>query len=153
MKTSLSLRLKAALLLIVFSMNTVIGFACAIGFDMDFNSEHHHEGTEPHKHIHEKSEHHGHDKSHQHEQSINDQPGNEKDNCCHDKVINFEQLDKVVPSSVSIVFPVLFISLVTSYYINSLLPYTDVVKNIKPFVRSYHPPICDIRIAIQSFLI
>jgi Cu/Ag efflux protein CusF len=46
MEKSISIQLKAAFLIIVFSMNTVIGFACAIGLDMGFNSKHHHEDDE-----------------------------------------------------------------------------------------------------------
>src|SRR5689334_8615019 len=41
MKSGLKNSIRAALLLVVFSLNTVIGFACSIGIDMGFNSTHH----------------------------------------------------------------------------------------------------------------
>ena len=52
MKRKLSIQLKAAFLLLVFAFNTLIGFACAIGIDMGFNSSNHHdeEATEVHVH-------------------------------------------------------------------------------------------------------
>ena len=42
MSTSIYIQLKAALLLLVFGLNTIIGFACAVGVDMGFNTSHHH---------------------------------------------------------------------------------------------------------------
>jgi hypothetical protein len=76
-----------------------------------------------------------------------------KDNCCSEKVRNFEQLDKSLPQVVKIIPPAFLTAFVVSFYSIQLLPHTDVVKDIKKFVRSYHPPISDIRIAIQSFQI
>ena len=42
MKKSLSLQLKATLLIVIFLLNMMVGFACTLGFDMKFNSKHHH---------------------------------------------------------------------------------------------------------------
>ena len=69
MKGNTSIRLKAALLLIIFSMNTVIGFACAIGIDMGFNTTHHHdeEAKEVTIHVHaDGKKHQHHDKATRH---------------------------------------------------------------------------------------
>lgn len=149
----------------VFAMNTVVGFACAIGIDMGFNTKHHHEeeATEAvvhvhkdgKKHVHQESkEKHDHDKSHHHDEANNNhKTGNGKDDCCNDKVRSFEQLDKSVPNSLSILHPVFFAAFVASYYNINLLPYSNVVTDKRQFVRSYHPPIPDIRMAIQSFQI
>ena len=149
----------------VFALNTVVGFACSVGVDMGFNSKHHeeNEATEAVVHIHkdgkkhihhEKKESHSHGKAHNHDQDKDHQkPESEKGGCCNDKVLKIQQLDKAVPSSVSLVHPIFFTALVATYYSFIIFPHTDVVKDIKPFVRSYHPPIPDIRIAIQSFLI
>ena len=41
MKSPASIKLKAAFALIVFSLNTVVGFACFAGLDMGYNSTHH----------------------------------------------------------------------------------------------------------------
>jgi hypothetical protein len=157
--------LKAAFLFTVFALNTVIGFACSVGLDMGFNSKHHHddEATEAVVHVHkdgkrhvhnEKKENHHLDKSHHHDQvNSNHKSGEDKDGCCNDKVTKFEQLDKSVSQGVNIVHPVFFTAFLTSFYKINLLHPSDVVIDTKHFVRSYHPPIPDIRIAIQSFQI
>ena len=41
MNISISIKLKAAFLLTVFVLNTVVGFACSVGLDMGYNSKHH----------------------------------------------------------------------------------------------------------------
>jgi len=166
LKRATSIQLKAALLLVVCALNTVVGFACSVGVDMGFNSEHHHEdkATEAVVHVHKdgnrhvhhqgRKENHKHDKSHNHDQANNHhKSGSDKANCCNDKVRSFDQLDKSVPASQSLVHPVFFTAFLASYYNFNIIPHTDVVKNIKQFVRSYHPPIPDIRLAIQSFQI
>lgn len=165
MKRDTFIKLKAAFLLMVFALNTVVGFACSVGVDMGFNSKHHHdeEATEAVVHVHkdgkkhvhsEKKEKHNHDKSHHYDQvNGNHNSGEDKDGCCNDKVRSFEQLDKSVPNSLNIIHPVFFTAFLASYYDINLLPYSNVVTDKKQFVRSYHPPIPDIRIAIQSFQI
>ena len=149
----------------VFALNTVVGFACSVGVEMGFNTKHHEseEATKAVVHIHkdgkehihqDKKESHSHDKSHKHDGTHNQhEESSEKGGCCNDKVMNFQQLDKCVPSTISLVHPVFFTAFVATYYNINIFPHTDVVKDIKPFVRSYHPPIPDIRIAIQSFQI
>jgi hypothetical protein len=157
-------RIKATFLLTVFSLNTVVGFACSVGIDMGFNSKHHHdeEATEAVVHIHadgkkhihqEKKKSHSHDKSHKHDQANSHQQlGGKKDNCCNDEVATLMQADKSVPQSLNIIHPIFVIVFFDAFY-NVVFPSTDIVKDIKQFVRSYHPPISDIRIAIQSFQI
>ncbi len=149
----------------VFALNTVVGFACAVGVDMGFNSKHHHEdeGAEAVVHIYkdgkqhvheEKKEKHSHDKSHSHDQANNHhEKSSDKNNCCNDKVNSFQKLDKSVPQTLNVIHPAFFTAVVSTYYNIEILPHTDIIKDIKPFVRSYHPPIPDIRIAIQSFQI
>ena len=201
MSTSISIRLKAAFLLTVFALNTAVGFACAIGLDMSFNTTHHddkearvpvvhiHKDGKKHihyekkksdndkqshqhggekvteavvhihkdgkKHIHqEKKESNGHDKSHKHdEENKSENSKSDEGNCCTDKVKEFQELDKSVPASQSLVHPIFFTAFVAVYYNITLLPNTNTVRDVKIYVRSYHPPIPDIRIAIQSFQI
>ena len=164
MKRIKSNKLKAAILLSAFSLNIVIGFACSIGLDMGYNSKHHddHESSEAVVHIHadgrkhihhEKKKAHQHGNAHQHEQNHQSSKSNkEKDNCCSDQVLKFEQTDKSVPSSLNIIHPTFLIAFFEVFY-DITLPSLGVVKDIKQFVRSYHPPITDIRISIQSFQI
>jgi hypothetical protein len=145
-----SIQLKAAFLLIVFSLNTVIGFACAVGLDMGFNSHHHEEEiTDIPVHVHadgKKHQHHDEAVTHQHSSG-------EKDNCCNDEVMKFQQVDKAIASSVTLISPVVFTSFLASFYNIDILSSNSRISDIKYFVRSHHPPIPDIRIAIQSFQI
>ncbi|MEQ1675864.1 MAG: hypothetical protein ABL876_04165 [Chitinophagaceae bacterium] len=161
MSNSGSIKIKAAFLLAAFGLNTVIGFACSIGLDMGFNSKDYHdeEATEAVVHIHDDGKKHvhyekkkDHDKSHHHDQENTDKSKDGKDNCCTDKVQQVEKLDKSLPHSLTIIHPIFLIAFFDVFY-NVSLPTNDFVKNIKQFVRSYHPPIPDIRIAIQSFQI
>jgi hypothetical protein len=154
----------ASLLLTIFSLNTVVGFACSVGIDMGFNSKHHHveDATEATVHIHsdgqkhihnEKKENRNHSKSNHNDKAANHHnSGNKQDNCCNDEVTKFSQVDKTVPRSFDIIHPPFLIAFFDVNY-NVDLPSPGIVKDIKQFVRSYHPPISNIRIAIQSFQI
>lgn len=155
-------KIRALFLLSIFSLNTVVGFACSLGFDLGFNSKHHH-GEETaeavvhihadgKKHIHQEKGSHDHSKSHQQNETGNHhKPDKEKDNCCSDKVAQLVQIDKSVPQSLTIAHPI-FLNTFFDIFYNAVLP-LDIIKDIKQFVRSYHPPISKIRIAIQSFQI
>jgi len=147
----------AASLFTVFSLNTVVGFACSVGIDMGFNSKHHHDedATKATVHIHSDGQKHIHNEKkekHSHSKSNHHNSGNKKDNCCNDEVTKFSQVDKTVPQSFNIIHPIFLITFVPGYY-NTDLPSPGIVKDIKQFVRSYHPPISNIRIEIQSFQI
>ncbi|MGI8952237.1 MAG: HYC_CC_PP family protein [Chitinophagaceae bacterium] len=144
MERIISIKLKAALLLTVFALNTVVGFACAVGINMGFNSHHHEEETTT------ITEHH----SHHDEADKNHQSKDDKDGCCHDKVVKISQEDKSVPpSSNSIINPVFLTAFTSSFYNINVLFASQLSPSIKYFVRSHPPPITDIRIAIQSFQI
>lgn len=143
MKTTISIRLKAASLLILFSLNMVIGGACAIGIDMWFNISHHEEKEMV---AHGSPSHH-HDDADEHHKSKDN-----KDNCCNDQVIKFAQVDKFVPHFAGL-NAIFFTTLISSFYNIDVLHTSKSSANIKYFVRDHHPPIPDIRIAIQSFQI
>ena len=143
MKTTISIRLKAASLLILFSLNMVIGGACAIGIDMWFNISHHEEKEMV---AHGSPSHH-HDDADEHHKSKDN-----KDNCCNDQVIEFAQVDKFVPHFAGL-NAIFFTTLISSFYNIDVLHTSKSSANIKYFVRDHHPPIPDIRIAIQSFQI
>lgn len=149
----------------VFALNTVLGFACSVGVDMGFNTKHHgeeeaneavvHIHLDGKKHIHqEKEESHSHDKSHKHDEANKSENSkSDEGNCCTNTVKQFQELDKSVPAAQSIVHPIFFTAFVAVYYNLTLSLHADILKDIKLFVLSYHPPIPDIRIAIQSFQI
>lgn len=146
-----SIQIRAAFLILVFSLNTLIGFACAIGIDMGFNSSHHHEeeASEAEVHIHKDGKKHVH-----HEEAKHHHEKDGKDNCCNDKVIKLNEVDKSASHSLNAsINPVFFTIFLYSFYSTHVL-YTSYIKtDSKYFVRSHHPPIPDIRIAIRSFQI
>jgi len=142
MKRKKSIQFKALFLLIVFSLNTVIGFACAVGIDMGFNSPHHEESVA------------GSLIRHHHGANIkNHGSKNDKDNCCNGEVMQFQKIDKVLTSSITFINSVSFTSYRASFYNIDILSHSTQIADIKYFVRSHHPPIPDIRIAIRSFQI
>ena len=145
MKRKKSIQLKAAFLLIAFSLNMIIGFACSVGIDMGFNSHHHHgDETTILKTSHHQGE--AADKDH-HDSNDN------KDNCCNDSVMKFAQIDKSVPQSLNIISPTFLTAFISTHHGIDVLYTSYQSTSIKYFVRNYHPPIPDIRIAIQSFQI
>ena len=158
MKRKKSIQFKAAFLMMVFSLNTIIGFACAVGIDMGFNSTHHHdeEATEISVHVHADGKKHIHHEAAKHHDEVDNDhhKSNGKDNCCNDKVIKFNEVDKSASHSLNAsVNPIFFTVFVSSFYTVNVLYTSYINTSIKYFVRSYHPPISNIRIEIQSFQI
>lgn len=119
--------------------------------------KHSNSATSSNKHTgHEEQGQHGHKKAtakHDHSPKPLHIDPQKNNNCCTDEVQGFQQLDKSIPKSGK-VDPAFFTSYISapSIFISALY-FTDVCKDIKRFVRSYHPPIPDIRVAIQSFQI
>jgi hypothetical protein len=175
MTRNLSIKLKALFLLIVFATNTVVGFACALGADMGFNTSHHPEAQEAVEvHVHADGKKHVHETEastvtthvhedgmeHQHENNLpkQDPAGNgntfaksTSGGCCSNEVQKFQNLDKNVTANTSINVP-LFIA-VLSVFID-----IDLSNGIKDApskfkARFYYPPPPDIRIAMQRFQI
>ncbi len=183
MKKNKSIQIKAAILMIVFSLNTIIGFACSVRLDRIFTSSHHegkvtitkvhiHADGEKHhhnkleatkakvhvhangkKHIHEgKNDIHSRDAKQNTVANNDAQPEESNDNCCTAKVTKYEQLDKTVPQPIKIL-SILFSGYIADFYHTEVLYTSYINTSIRYFVRCYHPPIPDIRIAIQSFQI
>jgi hypothetical protein len=145
MKIQRSIMLKAAFLILVFFLNTVVGFACAIGADMGFNGMHHQEKPGVHHHVAGQKEHHA---------AANQIAAHQKDNCCKDEVSKLTTADKEAQSvpgysfqhSVSAIFPA------PVYFQDSLNFIPANIPNTY-FARHSRAPIPDVRIAIQSFQI
>jgi hypothetical protein len=157
MTRNISIKLKAVFLLMVFSLNTVVGFACVLGVDMGFNSRHHHdEATEAIVHVHADGKKHPRQREaggHQHKhKGDNHKSKDDNDDCCNDNVTTFSQLDKAVPQP-SAVNPIFFTAIISSFYNIDILVASQVAKSTKYFVRGHHPPIANILIAIQRFQI
>lgn len=144
-----NIQLKALLLLTVFSLSTIAGFACSIGVNMGYNKDHH--GSTPSQHEHNASQkadhpHESHDADHHTDSSETD--------CCADGVIQISQTDKRTTTIETSLQPPVFLLTYLSF-IQYCLPSVntdDEVKNYKYLQRKRFsfPDIC---IAVQSFLI
>jgi len=172
-----SVQFKAAFLLIVFSLSTIVGFACSVGLDMTFNADHHKEtaGQQQKSHEHGKSHEHAasadhhqepvshhehpadhHQKQANHHKQVSNLQENPEDDCCKDEVAKFEKSDKRTPQpfNYNLQPPFVTLGFITPFNIkiDVQASYLHLPSN-KYFVRNHHPPIADTRIAIQSFLI
>lgn len=158
----------------MFSLNTIVGFACAVGMKMGFNTSHHSETEVPAEvHIHADGKKHVHEKeslgvtTHVHEDGMKHQhdgetakpiPGDDSNlfakgtgGCCTNEVQKFQSFDKNVSVSAGVNVPV-FVAILSTFLD------TDFLKGINDFptrykARFYYPPPPDIRIAIQRFQI
>ncbi|WP_216823539.1 hypothetical protein, partial [Niastella vici] len=95
MKTNRTIQLKAIFLLVVFSLNTLVGFACAVGLNMGFNAKHHHD-DDPVSLATATSHHHEGSTTHHHHKELAKSKATGDDNCCTENVIQFSQLDKLL---------------------------------------------------------
>ena len=144
MKPSRTIKYKALFLLVTFSLNSVVGFACSLGVDMGFNSGHHeHNDQEQHKRSQK-----GHTESHRNDHEPAD------DNCCNDLVADFQNLDKaIVKGNSNVQQPHILLS-------PFIIPVALGLNNTKGFTKHFQippketdlpPP--NIIVFIQSFLI
>ncbi len=153
MNSKFYIQLKAIFLLAIFGLNTVVGFACAGGMDMGFNTHHHqHEDAIEVVHVHADGTKYHHASGHPHA-AHKHQHEDGKDDCCNDKVLKISQAEKAIPQAAQLLSPVFFTAFVVAYFnINVAYP-AQVSISSKYLVLGHHPPIPDIRIAIQSFQI
>ena len=174
MKQNISIQLKAAFLLTVFGLNTLIGFACAIGLDMGFNTSHHtdeimetpvhihgdgkkhHHQPEPAKvnaHVHadgKKHNHHNEPAKQHHEDK--ETPGKEKDDCCNEGVLKFQNLDKNLNQNTKTAIDApAFVAFLGNFSGVDILK-TFVTPQL-PVIRYLFPPPPNILISIQRFQI
>lgn len=146
MQSKITIQIKAAFLLVVFSLNSIMGFACSLGIDLGYNRGHHtpivtnEEQTPGHCDFTEPSA------------ESNSAPAEHHD-CCKDEVVKFTLSDKSPASSIKLDAPAQFaLDVAAMYFLSVWNP--QQVSTIHYYVQSDHPPISkDIRVAIQSFLI
>ncbi|PWV48841.1 hypothetical protein [Chitinophaga sp. S165] len=130
MKKKTIISLRALFLLLVFFLNTGVGFACAIQSDLWSNE---------HRHMHDM-----HAMHHEHQKAPHE--------CCGDGMVKFEQLDKsnvqqdevVQLPALVYIYPVIYLSGPSQAYLNTLRRYVTPPQD---------PPPTDIRVSIQSFQI
>ena len=162
-------RIKAVFLLLVFSLNTMAGFACSVGLDLYYNSDHHKQGfdTPVKSHTHESNHKHTNKSSHKHSPAAThkhshtsigmhnaDTQEKDRDDCCTDEVTKFAQLDKSITNQFQLHVPA-FIKIILDFYSFSLqsVQSISVNSNFQFLRRSCSIYDTDIRITIQSFQI
>jgi len=151
MTQNASIRIKAVFLLAVFSLNTLVGFACATGLNMGFNAKHHHDEETVSPAI----GHHHKGATHHHEGKTSTvQKAREDNNCCNDVVIKFSQVDKLLTHAINagIELPVMLASL-HFLYLSHLSSFTQGHGRSLPVPRPYVVDSRGIRVSIQSFQI
>ncbi|OQP61187.1 hypothetical protein A3860_05595 [Niastella vici] len=155
MKINKTIQLKAVFLLIVFSLNTLIGFACAVGVNLGLHAKdthsHHHHGEAVKKDSHHHDENGAHHHHHDHKKASN--TANEDDNCCTGKVSQLSQTDKLAAQTIyyGIEIPVTLAPLHFLY--RAFLPAITQETNKIPVARPYTLNSRGIRVCIQSFQI
>ena len=148
MNTIKTSQYKAFFLLFVFSLSTIIGFACAAGVDMGFNKHHHEENNFAISSINKEEEHHHQQTGHHHGDKI----PSEKGGCCTNSVIEFQKLDKNTSLSSLVFFTPVFVACI--YHYNRIkITGIEAIASQRPVIRHYYPPPRDIRVSIQSFQI
>lgn len=152
---------KALVLLTVFSLNTVVSFACSLS--SLFHNLHHHNSSAKierhHGHRHDHAKGHTHGKAHVHphdkapEERQDHHSNGAKDDCCSNSVVVMQQADKSVSRSIEVPNVFFVASVLTPLY---HLSFSEAIpkKAFKHNLRWRHPTtIQDLRIVIQSFQI
>lgn len=147
-------KIKASFLLVVFSLNTVAGFACSVGVDLGYNTNHN---------GHSKKHEHGHGQnlkktgaSHSHKSNGAFSVENPKGYCCSNYVSKFTLLDKSVATTIyHLQDPPVFFKTFTSTFDSQAQNEPGVSSNsgFQVVRRSCFLNNMDIRVAIQSFRI
>jgi len=155
MKFNKPIQLKAVFLLIVFSLNTMIGFACAVRVNLGTHTKHSHthhhhgNGVKNHSHHHDESEAHHH--HHDHKKTSN--TAGEDDNCCTGKVSQLSQTDKLPAQTIysGIPVPVTLAPLHFLYrvFLPAITPEINKIQVARPYTLTSR----GIRVSIQSFQI
>lgn len=140
MKNNAFIPLKAVFLLAAFSLNTVVGFACSVGMQVDFSALHHEREA-------------GKNSLHKHNEELKHHHHETKDGCCHDNVVKFQSLDKNLNPNAKIVIEApVFAALLTG--LTGIAPVKPAgLVFPKQVVQFFYPPPGDIRIIIRSFQI
>ena len=172
MNRKITIQLKAAFLLLVFGLNTIVGFACSLGLNMSFNASHHKEDVSaPAIHIHADGKKHVHTKitakpavhvhadgkKHQHDsEPLKHHPEeketskNDKKGCCNDDVLQFQNLDKNLNQNVKTVIDVPAMVAILSIFSGIELFKTSATSQLSA-IRYLFPPPPNIRIVIHRF--
>lgn len=154
MSTTKRTYFKGLLLFIVFSLNTVVSFACS--FSSLFHSFHHSTSAVSHQAL--ASDYHSHGEEHQHEsttnQDANSTSDESTDDCCSKLILEVEKAEKAVSKSIEAPAAIFLTSFLSTFSPSlSLLLAEENVSYLR-YIRWRLPAtIQDLRIVIQSFQI
>lgn len=151
---------KAIFLLVIFLLNTLVGFGCALGMEAN-----HHKDQQAHELSAQMKEHHhvGHDKQdhaesqeHRHEHKTNTASGlsfSNEDLCCKILVNDLLTQSKLIPEigKLPVLMPMVLVS-ANAYDLFIPVSVGELDQNAEVNHRE-RPPNSDIRIIIQSFQI
>ena len=162
------MKTKALFFLVIFLLNTLVGFACTLhleyaspkkkanGHTHDHSAHTHHDSASQEDANHHDSHNHHSPKNktaHTSTGHTHSQAGSaEDDSCCQDEVSKFYSLDKIAPHSEKIIAKAPVLDIIIFCY-NPLATLHIVKGSIKYIDNRQRPPTRDIRIAIQSFQI
>jgi hypothetical protein len=150
MQNKFTIQIKAAFLLVIFSLNSIMGFACSLGMDLGYNSNHHVKTTSVVV-SNEEQEYDHCDFTGSNDGSNAASSGHH--DCCKDEVLKFTLSDKSPVSSIKLNPPTQFALDVAAIYYLAIWN-SQHVSIVHYYVQSDHPPISrDIRIAMHSFQI
>lgn len=135
-------------LLVVFSLNTLAGFACSVGVDMGYNRHHHQHGE---KHVHK----HGLGNKHHHHSTAKLNGASSKDDCCSNDVTRFTLLDKsIAQNNLHLESPVFLLAFTATFFSPAINKSGLTVNSTFQFVRrSSFLNDTDIQTAIRRFQI
>lgn len=148
------IKVKALFLLGLFLLHTAVGVACALIMPRQLipvpppTVEHHSHQT--HSHIGQAATSH----SHVATPASQHRKAEKKEACCQDEVSEIAALAKIIPQKIVSPTSPLFFAVAPTYIYQPTIFITNTLSpREKYFARGYHPPIPQIRLAIQSFLI
>jgi len=148
-------KLRAIALLIVFSLNTVAGFACSVGLDMGYNSNHHKGQKQSQGVAHKHRQLHKHNDIHLQKHICGAKMQAPNSDCCSSLVNSFTKLDKSIPYNNLLLKAPAFLTNtnIISFFSDQNEPGPGVNSKFQ-FVRRWcFPDHTDLRIKIQSFQI
>lgn len=143
---------KAIFLLVIFLLNTVVGFGCALGVKWNLHDENRC-CKESANHVHKDSDHHPTIRREHKTPPITGLNFSLEDPCCKTLVNDLTTQSKLVPESrkVQVVLPVMWLP---DYFYTLLIPITGAEADQRVCAdQRERPPNKDIRIFIQSFQI
>ncbi|HVG11938.1 MAG TPA: hypothetical protein VM843_02990 [Flavisolibacter sp.] len=140
---------KALLMLTVFSMNTVVSFACSLS--TLFHQSHHNSTAGQPDHHHNKGTHDDEHAEHQYDPKASD--AKDVNDCCSESVLAIEQVEKSVSRTIEAP-DVFFLTVLLASY-SSTFQFSTLPKAVFPYHDRWRVPttIQDLRIVIQSFQI